>query len=297
MYQSGWRRYIGFCETFNLPPLPLREQSLCQFAAFLSGSVSWGTVRSYLSALRFHQIAAGLPDPSLPSFPRLSYLLKGIHKHSPDHKHVKRQPITPDILTRIHSAWSQGPPTFDKVMLWAAFCLAFFGFMRAGEFTYSPRESPLDGTLLVSDVRVDSRDNPQVVVVFLKTSKTDPFGTGAHLYLGRTGAVLCPVVAVLGYLAIRPKHPGPLFVFEDGTPLSRAHLVTHLHRALSQAGIETANISGHSFRIGAASTAARAGFSDSLIQTLGRWKSSAFTAYIRTPAEDLIAVAPQLARR
>ena len=150
------------------------EQSLCQFAAFLSGSVSWGTVRSYLSALRFHQIAACLPDPSLPSFPRLSYLLKGIHKSSPEHRCAKRQPITPDLLTRIHAVWSQGPPTFDKVMLWAAFCLAFFGFMRAGEFTHSPTQSPLDGTLLVSDVRVDSRDNPQMVVVFLKKVRRIP---------------------------------------------------------------------------------------------------------------------------
>ena len=39
VYQSGWRQYPMFCTRFNLPsPLSLTEQSLRQFAAFLSES-------------------------------------------------------------------------------------------------------------------------------------------------------------------------------------------------------------------------------------------------------------------
>ena len=101
---------------------------------------------------------------------------------------------------------------------------------------------------------------------------------------------------MLSYLAIRPPVPGPLFCFQNGTPLSRVHLVHHLRDALSQAGVDTAHNAGHSFRIGAATAAAQAGFSDSFIKTLGRWKSSAFVAYIRTPPEEVIAVAKELAR-
>ena len=261
----------------------------------MSESVTWDTVRSYLSALRFYQIAAGLPDPSMSSFPRLNYILKGVHKKSPEHKRAKRLPITPDLLRRIHSVWSQTPLTYDKVMLWAAYCLGFFGFLRAGEFTSTLPPPPGGSILSVADITIDSRDNPQVLTVLLRTSKTDTFGMGTRLYLGRTGKSLCPVAAMLGYLAIHPSNPGPLFIWENGTPLSRAQLVKHLQEVLTQAGIDTTHFSGHSFRIGAASTVARMGFSDSFIQTLGRWKSSAFMSYIRTPVDQLISVSTRLA--
>ena len=170
-------------------------------------------------------------------------------------------------------------------MLWAAFCLGFFGFMRSGEFTNPPAQDPNECTLSVADVAIDSRQNPQVLTVLIRQSNTNQSGAGTHLYLGWTGSILCPVSAVLAHLAIRPPTPGPLFVFQDGTPLSRDRLISQTRDTLSQLGLDAAKFSGHSFQIGAASTAAKAGFSDSFIQTLGRWKSSAFTAYnIRTPA-------------
>ena len=74
------------------------------------------------------------------------------------------------------------------------------------------------------------------------------------------------------------------------SPLTRQKLVHHLCEAISQLGMNTAGYSGHSFRIGAASTAAAVGFSDSIIQLLGRWKSSAFLAYIRSSEAQLAAV-------
>lgn len=106
---------------------------------------------------------------------------------------------------------------------------------------------------------------------------------------------LCPVSATLAYLAIRLQSQGPLFIFKDGTPLSRNHLVRHLREAFSQVDLDASKFSGHSFRIGAATTATAAGLSDSFIQTLGRWKSPIFTAYIRTPMEDLAGASAMLA--
>ncbi len=99
--------------------------------------------------------------------------------------------------------------------------------------------------------------------------------------MGATNSPLCPVQAIVGYLAVRNPTPGPLFIFSAGCPLTRSLLVAHLQSALRQAGIEPSPYTVHSFRIGAATTAARYGMEDSLIQTLGHWKSTAYLAYIR----------------
>ena len=97
-----------------------------------------------------------------------------------------------------------------------------------------------------------------------------------------------------GDLAIRPSNPGPLFVFSDSFPLSRSRLTQSICQVLSEVGVDCSGYSGHSFRIGAATTAARLGVSDSLIKTLGLWKSSAFMLYILTPWQRLAQVSSLL---
>ena len=52
---------------------------------------------------------------------------------------------------------------------------------------------------------------------------------------------------------------------------------------LAKAGFDIQLYKGHSFRIGAATSAAEAGVSEQDIMRMGRWKSSAFKRYIRIP--------------
>ena len=115
------------------------------------------------------------------------------------------------------------------------------------------------------------------------------------IHLRRTGNILGPVAAVLAYLVRRGSQQGPLFLFSDGTPLSRQRLVAELRQALSACGFDCNLYAGHSFRIGATTTAAAKSVEDSTIGTLGRCWSDAYQQYIRLDACTLAGMLPTLA--
>lgn len=290
-YTSAQTRYLKFCSQFSLPPLPLQECHLCRFATFLAqDSISHSTIKCYLSALRRLQIAHNHPDPMISSFPKLESVIRGIKMDQARIKDPspKRLPITIDILHKLRSIFESRGHEVDSFMLWAAVCTCFFGFMRSGEMTL-PSESAFDPSshLCFSDVAVDDINSPRIVKLRLKASKTDPFRKGVEIVLGRTQNALCPVSALLSYLALRGSRPGFLFLFADGRPLTKSRFIQQIREALSQLGIDSSKYAGHSFRIGAATAAGAHGLHDSIIQTLGRWKSSAYQLYIQTPRDTL----------
>ena len=139
--------------------------------------------------------------------------------------------------------------------------------IRFGEVVV-PSDAGFDPTvhLCFEDVSVDSRVAPASFQVFLKASKTDPFRKGNFPWLlGKGSPDLCPVAAVLDNMARRGNAVGPLFRFRDGRFLTRARFVAAVRLALVEAGLDARLYSGHSFRIGAATTAAVCGIQDSCI--------------------------------
>ena len=116
-------------------------------------------------------------------------------------------------------------------------------FLQVGELTV-----PSDGDyepnmhLSLSDVAIDRL--PSIVRTRIKQSKTDSF---QHL---------CRVSVLLQYLHMLGTNPGPLFQYMDGRPLIRARFADEVRDALRKAGIDQSKYCTHSFRIGAATTAA-----------------------------------------
>ena len=112
---------------------------------------------------------------------------------------------------------------------------------------------------------------------------------GVDVFVGATGKDLCPVRAMVHYLSLRGTTPGFLFryVYMNGKLLTKDKLVSKMRAVLMNAGIDSSKYAGHSFIIGAATTAASQGIPDSTIKMLGRWTSNAYTAYIRTSREQL----------
>ena len=255
------------------------------------------SIKVYLSAIRNLHVSTGLHNEFAEQLtPRLQLVLKGIKKEreklTPSHT---RHPITIGIMTKVKEVLLRKPKDYDNILLWAACCTAFFGFLRCGEFTV-PTQATYDpeAHLSLSDIALDSKHSPSVIQVTIKQSKTDPFRQGVQLCLGKTDKEICPVNAILPYLAIRGANPGPLFIMQDGSHLTRQRFVSLITNALQLAGIDDKRYTTHSFRIGAATTAKDAGISDVHVKMLGRWKSNAYQLYVRTPSDKLAGLSKQL---
>ena len=296
-YKSAQNHFCKFCSAFNLCPFPLSETILCSFATYLAKEgLKYQSIKCYISALRHAQIANSFPDSQLASTcPRLEYIMRGIRRTQAEAgiQPRTRLPITPQVLSAIYSYLPRSP---DSVMIWAACCIGFFGFLRSGEFTV-PSLEEYDPSVHLSllDIDLDSHTHPSILRIRLKQSKMDPFRLGVDIYMGKTRhPFLCHLVALIHYLRLRGPHPGPLFQFTGGTPLSRPRLIADVRSCLARVGIHEDLYCGHSFRIGAATTAAKVGLDDSLIQTLGRWQSATYLRYIKLSWASLTSVSQAL---
>ena len=81
---------------------------------------------------------------------------------------------------------------------------------------------------------MDDPRNTRTLAVCIKLSKTDPFWQGVTIYVGKTDSPLCPVAAMVAYLALRGPGNGPLFHFASGEAFTRQHLVVALREVLAR---------------------------------------------------------------
>ena len=70
----------------------------------------------------------------------------------------------------------------------------------------------------------------------LKDQPVRPGGSG-RVHMSATGNDLCPVAAILEYVAVRGNSPGPFFRFVDETPRTKARFILHVRDVLTRAGL------------------------------------------------------------
>ena len=230
--------------------------------------------------VRNAHIEQGLEDPLIETW-LLKRVLKGVQRCHGTETVKPRLPITMPTLRKLVDACDHLPvlPEHDRVLFKSAVLLAFFGFLRCSEFTEG---------LTRECIRFESGS----MTILLKRSKTDQFGKGVHIVIGPAGRPYCPVYAMLRYLAMIGSRNAstPLYV------LARAVFTSTVRLLLEKAAVPNIELySGHSFRIGAATTAAMAGIPDSLIRSAGRWQSDVCLRYMRIPMETKSKISAQLA--
>ena len=146
--------------------------------------------------------------------------------------------------------------------------------------------------LTLPDLHFEGLACQSVLYVHIKGS--DQFHQGTTVALGSTGSDLCPVMAILDYLALRGNCPGPVFMLADQQPLHHHKFVLEVQQALSAAGVEGRLFNSHSFHIGAATSASAAGVPETTIKGLGQWGRSAYQQYVRPSLEELAQVSKKL---
>lgn len=290
-YATGINQYKKFFYGFKLQKhrrlLPSNEVTLCYFAVFMAKSVKHDTIKSYLAAIKhFHLVNCF--NLKLENFLQLQFILRGI-KRSQNPEQRTRLPILKCHLQVFQECLLKSlPRKEDNLMLWAAICLAFFGFLRISEFTCSEKFHPALH-LSRSDITFSpSFEEPISMSVVIKGSKTDPFRKGVSLIIGRSYSPICAVSAVKDYLEATTYRNGPLFQYSDGRYLTKGLFTTAIRQFLTTAGYKPQHYAGHSFRIGAATSAASAKLPPWLIKDLGRWTSDCYERYIRTPSNVFI---------
>lgn len=168
---------------------------------------------------------------------------------------------------------------YEACLFRVSFSLAFFGALRIGELV-SPSVSKPGG---LQDEDVDLF--PDRVVFCLRHSKTDQFGRGRRVELFQVpGSTMCPVLCVQEFRLLRAgirctSHP--FLIHSNGSFLSRFQFLAVFRKGIRALGLSDSQFSGHSFRIGAATEAARLGLGEDVIKRIGRWESARFRSYVR----------------
>jgi len=257
--------------------------------AHLANRVQPKTIKAYLTAVRSLHTDADLPFTACDS-PVVGRLIRGIKKYHGEKDRKPVQPITLPILTSLLAQLKPGAIA-GHTTIYAACCIAFAGLLRSGEFTSGKGNNPDLGLKRHNIQFLPSFENPTHILLTLPASKTDPFRKGVTITIAAApGRPTCPVAALKCLFLETPNHEpsAPLFEGLDGKALSYNYFISSIRSALTLAGHNPKFFAGHSFRRGAASSAAAAGYSDYEIQLLGRWRSDAYKLYIETNPQRIL---------
>lgn len=265
---------------------PTSQRVLSEYIAHLfTQNLSSATIYSYISAISFVHKLEGMADPTSSFF--IKKLLKGVHNTK--RRYDCRLPITLDILAKLCYATDKVITSFRKALLCRSmFLLAFHAFLRIGEFTVNQNNKP-DQVLQVQDVsftcnrQTHSLQSMTVKITNYKHSDLRPFFIKISAC---PTSFLCPVSTLSSYLQLYQHKTGPLFQFPDSLPVSYTWFCQMLQSVLNFIQLDTNLYKGHSFRIGAATSAAARGVPEHIIQKMGRWNSDAVKNYVRIGAQS-----------
>jgi len=288
-YETAGNLFKWFCKEKNIAPeLPASPESITRFVLWLSFTrkVSQATIAVYLSGLRQLHMQHGVECAALRSdFTKM--LLQG--KKNSEFRAAEagnpkgRAPATTETLKALKAALRNATmPLFEKRLLWTVCTILFFGALRSSEIlctsatAFDPRFCVCAEDIAIATNRATGEKK---LIITVKVPKEEKHGANAKVEIfAARNQEICAVTSWDKWCAMQPhlEHGQPAFRKACGTPLTQAELNKALRTLLPGA-----NISSHSFRIGAATEMGSLGFTDADIKVTGRWSSGAFERYVR----------------
>lgn len=268
-YQTHLRSYLAFCADMKISPVPISEQAVAQYAAFLARRLKPASVRQYMNIIRILHLECNFANPCADSW-YLKMTLKGIEK-AKGTEVVRKQPVTPQMLLQMKNKVNFSSAC--DFVFWAASLIMFFALLRKSNLFGTDSEGFRKEKHLTREcVRV--ADDGSHVSVICKWSKTNQ--TGARVNCVNLPALpnhpLCPVTAVRDMFRVL----GPAAPESQAFPMT-GPAFNKKFRALVGG---SSTVSSHSLRRGGATWALSCGTPGEIVKVMGDWKSVCYLVYL-----------------
>jgi site-specific recombinase XerD len=262
-YRSDFKQFEAWCSSHQLSPLETSSQDIAHYIEFLEATKASSTIRRHIDSLSSILKLSGHHDPTRE--PEAILAMKRMHRKK-GRRQKQATPLTKNVLDALLSVCKDDIRGLrDQVLL------------RLGNETMRRRSELC--RFKFEDVEVLPNGRVGIRLAF---SKTDQFGSGKLIPISEELHELIESwgerVGENGYLLRGIKKNGAVT-----RQLSPASINRRLKELQKLAGLhETGDLSGHSFRVGAALDLLEQGEPLEKIMLRGGWKSdSTAMRYLR----------------
>ena len=263
---------------------PVSPFHFALYISHLSTTGSKSSAELAAASIKWAHSLAGLPSPTDSSMAKMA--LQGF-KRLNSTPTVRKDPITPDILAKLHTKHGHSSATLADLRILFVCFISYAGFLRFDDIKNINRN--------------DCKITPDRLTIHLRKSKTDQFRQGTEVVIARTFKPTCPVLVAERYFTtLGDPDDSPLPVLrrlvasKKGLRPSTYSLSYTRTREIVLDALRTivpsvATYGLHSLRSGGASAAFNANVPPFLISKQGRWKTeSARNVYFQLDEESTL---------
>lgn len=256
-YKNDFKHYLNWCEEYGETAIPPEAETLANYVESMSHSMKSATIRRRIHSLGSIFRLSRIPDPT--SDPDVILAVKRMHRRI-GRVQDQAYPLTRDILDKLIKACTRDLTGLrNQVML----NLGYETMRRRSELC----------SMRFEDVAINPSGHPYIMLRF---SKTDQFGAGTTILISNDLFELIRhwqkrIGAKSGYILRSVNKSGR--VGESLDPGSITRLLRNLQDRAFGIRRDMPDLSGHSFRVGAALDMLNRGESLPRIMLRGGWRT------------------------